>query len=68
MTRPEIEPRSPEPLANTLTIMPMTGKLLLICNFPFHKTKLHDMLKMFFVFFYFLCFNQQTKFLKNAHN
>ena len=25
MTRPEIEPRSPRPLANTLTIMPMSG-------------------------------------------
>ena len=26
MTRPGIEPRSPGPLANTLTIMPMSGK------------------------------------------
>ena len=25
MSRPGIEPRSPEPLANTLTIMPMSG-------------------------------------------
>ena len=25
MTRPEIEPRSSEPLENTLTIMPMSG-------------------------------------------
>ena len=26
MTRPGSEPRSPGPLANTLTIMPMSGK------------------------------------------
>ena len=27
MTRPGIEPRSPEPLVNTLNIMPMSGNL-----------------------------------------
>ena len=27
MTRPEIEPRSPGPLVNTLTITPMFGKI-----------------------------------------
>ena len=34
MTRPGIEPRSPGPLVNTLTIMPMSGKIeieLTIC-------------------------------------
>ena len=28
MTRPEIEPRSPKPLVNTLTIRPMYGAYL----------------------------------------
>ena len=30
MTRPGIEPRSPGPLANTLTIMPKSGYLFII--------------------------------------
>ena len=29
MTQPGIEPRSPGPLANTLTIMPMSGQYIL---------------------------------------
>ena len=33
MTRPVIEPRSPRPLANTLTIIPMSGtKVLILCE------------------------------------
>ena len=37
MTRPVIEPKSPGPLANTLTIMPMSGYY-----FALFMTKLYD--------------------------
>ena len=38
MTRPGIEPRSPGPLANTLTARPMSGKLLVMRSKSFIKT------------------------------
>ena len=43
MSRPGIEPRSPGPLVNTLTIMPMSGKTIqLMLNNCFINTPINS--------------------------
>ena len=59
MTRPGIEPRSPGPLANTLTARPMSGTTTLIHNE--YKTNTNFLKRVFFAELQGLLFSYELK-------